>query len=203
MKKLKFYTLVIVGAVLATTGLYSCNQDSDELENTPITSESNLIKRVGDPIEQINELANEFNLNAEIVDNVNPDEAVAVFSSFEEYREFIRNLQEEHSKEVSIDVKPQTPPLTSFGCADGIYSGAFGGFGGATLQFDLVIKDGSISSVTGYLTGFALGYSFTQGVVSIDAGGATVTGTKNYVLFYEGIATIWSIPVRYRLNLPC
>lgn len=93
--------------------------------------------------------------------------------------------------------------MTSFGCADGIYSGAFGGFGGATLQFDLVIKDGSISSVTGYLTGFALGYSFTQGVVSIDAGGATVTGTKNYVLFYEGIATIWSIPVRYRLNLPC
>lgn len=137
MKKIKIFTFSILGATLLTIGLYSCSSES-ELENIENNTDFNNYsqKLTNDPISQINELANELDLEANVDPNLSPDQGIQ-FSSFDEYSEFIKNFKDEHSEEIAIDLTPQPPTNTTFGCGDGIYSGSFGGYGGANLQFDL------------------------------------------------------------------
>lgn len=77
----------------------------------------------------------------------------------------------------------------------------------STINFGANISNGNITSLNSWLSGFTFGYSWNQGFFTSNRYSDTIEtwiyGTRNYVIFIEGIGTFYSEPVSYRVLIGC
>jgi hypothetical protein len=204
MKKIKIFVFLFI-----ITGVMSCEHESENVsigngQSDHIADEAaNSQRSNGSSMKDLYAMAAIFGDQVQEDPKLDIDNSFS-FETMEEYREFIEKQQEFTKGDIILEL--ETPadeyPTTTDGCADGIYSGTINA-GMATLKFDVVVSSGKITSVSGGLTGWSLGLSYTQGAVSISGSTAVVTGSFNYNVFLEGAGTIYSQATSHTIKLPC
>jgi|SRR5690606_2716662 len=187
-----FPFLTLIGAI----SFYSCTQDE------PLVNESNV-----NSIETITVAKSSDNWQDYVTESseATPDNSI-VFSTQEEYDEFVSNLHqsinETEDSEIWLDYVGEAG-YSARGCADGVYYGSGMTSGFATLGFDVTVSGGCITGVNGAFTGLTLGVSYEQGGSSGGCKSTTVCGNVNYNMFLEGIGTVYSRRVCYKISLGC
>lgn len=151
----------------------------------------------------VKKLSEDYNTDVVIDANLEKAQCIEIRTEAE-YRRFIENVQRDIDAAGGNLLDPRVPnQYATFACADGVYSGSGLTSGYATLTFDIAVTNGCISGISGAFTGWTLGVSYTQGGTSFGCNSGTVCGTVNYNIFYEGIGTIYSQRVCYRIRLNC
>lgn len=191
-KSLKLFPFL---SLVAAISLYSCSQDEQIVNEKQNNSELvNSVKNVDDWKQYVTPSASATKDNS------------IVFDTQEEYEKFLSQLHATIDKaqdtELILDYKGKG--VASKGCADGVYYGSGMTNGAATLGFDVSVKGGCITGVSGYFSGLTLGaMSYSQGGTSIGCKSASVCGNVNYNFFVEGIGTVYSQRICYKISLGC
>jgi hypothetical protein len=187
IKKSKVFVILLVGI------FFSCSNGEESVLN-----EQHFRK-----ISTIDKIANDLNADIKIDENVNEDNAI-IIKTEEEYREFILNVRRQLLENDNLILEPvnENGNQTN-GCADGVYGASANVSVFTTLRFDVAVSNGCISGINGYFTGFTFGVSYTQGGTSFGCNSGTVCGSINYNLFFEGLGTVFSERVCYRISLNC
>jgi hypothetical protein len=77
----------------------------------------------------------------------------------------------------------------------------------SSIHFGANISNGNVTSLNSWLSGFTFGYSWNQGFFSSNRYSDTIEtwihGTRNYVVFWEGIGIAYQEPVAYRVLIGC
>lgn len=169
----------------------SCSDDEQVLETN--SEEQNFLEKSSSAIETIESIEEDFGIELIVDETIDPENTIH-FETEEEMRSFI----EEQLNQI------QNPsPVQTEGCANGIYTGQAASSGLASLNFDVSVSDGCISGISGYWSGFTFGLGYTQGESNMNCSSATVCGTVDYLLFFQGIGTVWKESVCYSISLNC
>lgn len=168
----------------------SCSTDyTEENQNLIAKGSSNDTIGITDSIKK------DLDADIRIDENVNEENAI-IIESEEEYRAFVQNARK--------NLLPESPiPQIEISCADGVCVGSvdYGGFG--SLNFDVSISDGCIDGISGGLTGFHFGLSYSQGGTTFGCNLGTVCGYLHYNLFFEGIGSVYSQRMFHSISINC
>lgn len=190
-KNLRLLSLL---SVMSAMSFFSCSQDEHVANENQTNSEIvTSAKNADDWRDYVKESA-----------DARPDNSI-VFNSQAEYDDFVKKLHEtiNNAQDSELLLEYSGENVSARGCADGVYYGSGMTSGFATLGFDVTVAGGCITGVSGSFSGMTLGVSYSQGGTSIGCKSATVCGNVNYNFFLEGIGTVYSQRVCYKLNLGC
>ena len=155
-------------------------------------------------IATLHKIAQDLDAEITIDKNINESNAILI-NSEEEYRTFITNVKNKLKNENALNfgILNDGSQMRKAGCENGVYSGSGMSSGLATLNFDVSVSGGCISGISGGFNGVSIGVSYTQGGTSYGCNSGTVCGSVNYNIFFEGIGTIYSERVCYKISLSC
>lgn len=157
---------------------------------------------------KIADLAVELNVDLVVDESVTPENSISI-RSLEEMKNFILEKQLEYMvATINDEVKEFNNSNQYMRCPDqnGYYVASLSE-GPFSVNFGISIENGRITRVNPFLTGITIVNSYTDGGYGFeDYGNQTIiktTGSINYNIFMEGIGTIYSMPVSYKITLGC
>lgn len=193
-------TKKIISSILAIfiLSLTSCSeQTTSENEIKGKETGTNVNARLSEQemIDRVQRIGNELDVDIVYDRNVTAENAV-VFDTEEGAREFISKMKL-LSLNNEVLAEGTDPELGKMYYATVMNSGV------AVLGFDVSTgANGCINSVHGGWSGWTLGLGYTQGGTSYNCHSATVCGTIDYGVFFEGIGTVYSSHVCYTITVP-
>lgn len=159
-------------------------------------------------IDQINQIGKELGIDLEIIEGADSTNAI-MLRSIDELKNKIKEINRIH-REFSLnkkDWKSRSRVNYRQPCYNLGHEVAQLPFGLATLNFSMKFNSsGELRNISAYLTGYTLGIAYRinnyyqsplfEPVIDI-------YGTYSYVLFVEGIGTVYSNDYNFRISLDC
>ncbi|WP_396192481.1 hypothetical protein [Flavobacterium sp.] len=188
----KFILSILAIFVLSLTSCSEQTTSDNEIKGKETGTNISARYSEQEMIDRVQAIARELDADIVYDSSIKADNAI-VFETEAEAREFISKMKLEAQ---------DTEILGEEELAKMYYATAMtSGF--ATLGFDISTgSNGCITSVHGGWSGWTLGVGYTQGGTSLNCHSATVCGTVNYNIVFEGIGTFHSQHVCYTITIP-